>query len=175
MNGTAVVNSFKKRFGNKIRGARVEKHVHRVKNKCNLERVWLEVESSAFKEAVLHLCELSRAPHFAVCSGYQQGSSIALNYHFSINYAKKLSELSVTIQVQLPKEKAELPTITDLVPGALISEREMQEMLGVKIGGIPDSRRLFLDKGFPKGVFPWRRDETGPEKLARNLHKGGKR
>ena len=48
-------------------------------------------------------------------------------------------------------------------------------MLGVKIKGIPDSRRIFLHPGFPAGVFPWRRDETGPEKLVRNLHDGGKK
>ena len=43
-------------------------------------------------------------------------------------------------------------------------------MLGVKIIGIPDSRRLFLPDDFPEGVYPWRRDETGPEKMYKNLH-----
>ena len=44
------------------------------------------------------------------------------------------------------------------------------EMLGVKIIGIPDDRRLFVSEDFPKDVYPWRRDETGPEKFYKNLH-----
>ena len=62
-----------------------------------------------------------------------------------------------------------------MIPGALISERELQEMLGVKIKGIPDSRRLFLPKEIPRGVYPWRRDSKGLGKLVRNLNKDGKK
>jgi len=43
-------------------------------------------------------------------------------------------------------------------------------MLGVKIKGIPDSRRVFISDDFPKGMYPWRKDETGPQKMVRNLH-----
>ena len=76
----------------------------------------------------------------------------------------------MNISVELPKSKPEIETICDYIPGALITEREKQEFLGVKIIGIPDDRRLFLPDDFPKGVYPWRRDETGPDKLYRNLH-----
>ena len=43
-------------------------------------------------------------------------------------------------------------------------------MLGIKVIGIPDSRRLFLPDDFPDGVYPWRKNEKGMEKLIRNLH-----
>jgi len=43
-------------------------------------------------------------------------------------------------------------------------------MLGVKIKGIPDSRRVFISDDFPQGMYPWRNDETGPQKMVRNLH-----
>ena len=43
-------------------------------------------------------------------------------------------------------------------------------MLGVVVEGIPDGRRLFLPEDFPKGVYPWRRDEKDLKKLYRNLH-----
>ena len=70
----------------------------------------------------------------------------------------------------MPKTKPEIETICDYIPGTLITEREKQEMLGVKIIGIPDTRRLFLPDDFPKDVYPWRKDEKGMEKLIRNLH-----
>ena len=49
-------------------------------------------------------------------------------------------------------------------------EQEKQEMLGVKVKGIPKDERCFISHDFPKGMYPWRRDETGPDKMVRNLH-----
>jgi membrane-bound hydrogenase subunit beta len=42
-------------------------------------------------------------------------------------------------------------------------------MMGITVTGIPDDRRLFIPEDFPKGVYPWRRDETGPEKMLKVL------
>jgi membrane-bound hydrogenase subunit beta len=173
MKAAAVLNSFKKRFGPKIKGARIEKRVHKLKESNAICRIWFSVDRASFKDAVRHLCDIYPDPHFSVASGYQIGNGIELIYHFTLNYATKLGEIAVSIRVKLPRSDPVLPTITDLIPGAQISERELQEMLGVRIEGTPDSRRLFLDPDFPKGVYPWRRDETGPDKLVRNLHEGG--
>ncbi len=175
MNVEEAVNSFKKQFGNKIRETRLDRISHKANKKNSVSRAWVAVGSASFKEAVEHLCRIHPMPHFAVISGYQIGNDIELIYHFSLNYGSKLSEFSFNIKVKLPKSRAVLPSITDLIPGALIAEREMQEMLGVKIEGIPDGRRIFLPKNFPKGVFPWRKDETGPGKLIKNMHKGGEK
>jgi membrane-bound hydrogenase subunit beta len=95
-------------------------------------------------------------------------------YHFSLFHGGRGRELSLNITVILPKSDPVIETITDLIPGALISEQEKQEMLGVKIQGIPKDSRVFIADDFPKDVYPWRRDETGPGKLVRNLHEGEK-
>jgi membrane-bound hydrogenase subunit beta len=76
----------------------------------------------------------------------------------------------VNITIPLPKSDPTIDSITDLIPGALIAEQEKQEMLGIKVVGIPKDERVFIPNDFPEGVFPWRRDETGPDKMARNLH-----
>ncbi len=93
-------------------------------------------------------------------------------------YGKHLQEISLNVGVEVPKSKPEIETICDWIPGALITEREKQEMLGVKIIGIPDSRRLFLPDDFPENVYPWRKDEQTKkeiEKLYKNLHEGAKK
>ena len=43
-------------------------------------------------------------------------------------------------------------------------------MLGIKVIGIPKDNRVFISEDFPEDIYPWRRDETGPEKMVRNLH-----
>lgn len=175
MNAKAVLDSFKRRFDGRIRSARIERIEHRLKKASHVRRVWFTIEKKELKNAVRHLCKITEHPHFSVISGYEIGRYLELIYHFSMNYASDLGEIMISMKVRLPKDDPVLPTITDLIPGALISEREIQEMLGVRIKGIPDGRRVFLHPDFPKGVYPWRRDETGPGKLVRNLHRGGKR
>ncbi|KYK32280.1 MAG: hypothetical protein AYK22_01860 [Thermoplasmatales archaeon SG8-52-3] len=137
--------------------------------KNSTANIWMKVDNSIFKEAIKHLCDI-QFPHLAVTSGNDLGKTIELIYHFTVNFGTRMEEINLNISVELPKSKPEIDTICDLIPGALITEREKMEMLGVKIKGIPDDKRCFLPEDIPQGVYPWRRDETGPEKLYRNLH-----
>ncbi len=165
-----LVKYFKDKFKTKIKESRIEKQVIGLK-KMESYHVWLKIDKSIFKNMVKHLVDL-QYPHLAVISGNDLGKTIELIYHFSVNYGLKFKEISLNIGVELPKSKPTIETICDFIPGALVSEREKQEMLGVTIEGIPDSRRLFLPDDFPKDVYPWRKDSKGMEKVIRNLHEG---
>ena len=162
-----IVKYFKDEFKTKIMDTRIEKKKAGKKNE--VVTIWIKVDKSIFKKAVKHLMGLD-FPHLAVASGSDMGKTIELIYHFSIYYGTRNEEISSNISVDLPKSNPTLETISDIIPGALITEREKQEMLGVKIKGIPDNRRVFLPENFPVGVYPWRKDETGPDKMVRNLH-----
>lgn len=164
-----IVKSFKDEFKTKIKETRIEKRT-KGPAKHKFVYIWMKVDNSVFKDTVKHLATLQEYPHLAVASGNDLGKTIELIYHFSIYYGGHLDDISINISVELPKSKPEIETITDIIPGALITEREKQEMLGVKIKGIPDSRRVFISDDFPQGMYPWRKDETGPQKMVRNLH-----
>jgi len=168
LDAPGLVKYFKDEFKTKIKKSVIKKRTAGAK-KNEIINIWMEIDKSIFKDAIKHLCSY-QFPHLAVVSGNDYPKSIELTYHFSINYGKDRNEISLNIAVDLPKTKPEIETITDLIPGALITEREKQEMLGVVIKNIPDGRRLFLPDDFPKGVYPWRKNEKGMEKLIRNLH-----
>ena len=174
MRAEGILNALRKKLGKRMKDAKIEKRADKARTSNVMSRIWLTVEAGALKEAVRRLCEIHPNPHISVISGHDLGKSLELIYHFSVNYGRRFGEISVSMRVDVPKKDPVVPTITDLIPGALISEREMQEMLGVKVDGIPDPRRLFLHPGFPRGVYPWRRDEKGPGRLVRDLNKGGK-
>jgi len=118
---------------------------------------------------VEHICKIQEYPHLSVISSSDLGNSVELIYHFTIYYGHHLKALSVGLGVTLPKHDLKIPTITDLIPGAIFTERETQEMIGVEIVDIPDNRRLFLPEDFPEGVYPWRKDEKGPHDMLRVL------
>lgn len=163
-----IIKSFKDEFKTNIKDAQIKKKPAGSKKKEAID-IWMKVDKSAFKNVIKHLCDL-QYPHLPVVSGNDIGKNIELIYHFTLNFDKRLEEINFNLSVELPKTKPEIETICDLIPGALITEREKQEFLGVKIIGIPDNRRLFLPDDFPKDVYPWRRDEKGLEKLYKNLH-----
>lgn len=167
-----IADYFKNEFKTEIKSLEIKKRSAGSK-KNETSSIWMKVEKDAFKRVIKHLCDL-QFPHLSVVSGNDLGDTIELIYHFTLNYGERLKEVVINVSVDLPKSKPEIETICDYIPGALITEREKQEMLGVKVIGIPDNRRCFLPENFPKDVYPWRRDEKGPDKLYKNLHEVSK-
>ena len=163
-----IVDSFKTALGDSFIDAKIYQREVAVK-KNKFRSLWVEVKKSAFHDAVEHICHLQNYPHLAIISSSDLGAEVELIYHFTIYYGYHLEELSLGLRVKLPKSDLKIPTITDLIPGAVFTERETQEMMGVEVVGIPDSRRLFLPEDFPQGVYPWRTDETGPQDMLRVL------
>ncbi|MGQ9546729.1 MAG: NADH-quinone oxidoreductase subunit C [Dehalococcoidia bacterium] len=156
-----VVDSFKTALGDSVVDTKIyQREVGVKKNK--FFSLWVEVKRKAFRDAVQHVCHLQEYPHLAIISSSDLGAEVELIYHFTIYYGYRLKELSLGLRVKLPKDDLRIPTITDLVPGAIFTERETQEMMGVVVVGIPDSRRLFLPEDFPENVYPWRTDGNGP-------------
>jgi len=168
-----LVQSFKDTFSAKLLESRVERHPIGPK-KTDLIQIWMTIERSVYKDAVKHLLTLDEDAHFAVSSGYDIDDKIEIINHFSIYFGKKGEEISVNITVPLPKSDPVMDSISDLIPGALISEQEKQEMLGIKVKNIPKDTRVFISDDFPEDMFPWRKDEKNADKMARNLHENDK-
>ncbi len=163
-----VIDLFREKFGEGLKEAKVSERGEGTR-KVKSYNIWLRVDRELFRPAVQNLIGI-RFPHLAVIAGNDLGSEIELLYIFSVFYGQKFGEYMVTIAVRLPKSDLSIPTITDLIPGALFSEREKQEFFGITVKDIPDGRRLFLPEDFPQGVYPWRKDETGiPPEMIRNL------
>ncbi|MEM0493530.1 MAG: NADH-quinone oxidoreductase subunit C [Candidatus Thermoplasmatota archaeon] len=165
-----ILQSFKDNFTDNIIDARIEKRVTG-KKKIEISSIWLNVKRESFKNIVKHIFIFDEYPHFAVTSGYDINDKIDLVYHFSIYHGSRDNEVSLNITVSLPKNDPSIDTIADLLPGAVISEQEKQEMLGVIVKGIPKNQRVFISDDFPENVYPWRHDESGPDKMIRNLHR----
>jgi membrane-bound hydrogenase subunit beta len=164
----AIVESFKTALADSLVDSRicerevaVKKNVHRT--------IWIYVKREGFRRAVEHISTLQEYPHLAIISSTDLGDTVELIYHFTLYYGYHLQELSLGLRVSLSKKDLKIPTITDIIPGALFTERETQEMMGVEVVDIPDGRRLFLPDDFPDGVYPWRTDETGPQDMLRVL------
>ncbi|MFN4133500.1 MAG: NADH-quinone oxidoreductase subunit C [Candidatus Hadarchaeales archaeon] len=90
--------------------------------------------------------------HVSDIAGVDLGDSIAVIYRFGCRPA------FLNLKILLPKSDPRIHTITDIFPGASLYERDLMEMLGVRVEGHPDPRRLFLPDDWPEGVYPLRKE-----------------
>ncbi|MDD1678338.1 MAG: NADH-quinone oxidoreductase subunit C [Methanomicrobiales archaeon] len=163
-----IVEHFRSTFGEGIEEAVIRERTEGVKKLPNYN-IWITVRQDLLKPAIQTLIDIS-FPHLAVISGVDIAEQIELLYTFTIYFGVKHGEYTLTIKILVPKSDPRVPTISDLMPGAVFTEREKQEMLGIEVVGIPDPRRLFLPDDFPEGIYPWRKDEKGiPESMIKNL------
>lgn len=123
-------------------------------------RIFVRIEMEAFKKAVKHLVEDLGFKHLSTITGVDLGETIELIYHLAYKGSIELS-LGITVE----KKNPNVPTITDIIPGAILYEREVHDLFGVTFEGHPDLARLILPEKWPRDVYPLRKEYT-----LENLH-----
>jgi Ni,Fe-hydrogenase III large subunit len=64
----------------------------------------------------------------------------------------------MSLIVQLSAQDPSLPSISDIIPAAGWSEREMRDLLGITAIGMINPKRLVLTDGWPENLHPLRKD-----------------
>jgi membrane-bound hydrogenase subunit beta len=82
------------------------------------------------------------------------GETFELIYHIDVQGKV------IPVRTNVTKENPVIPTVTDLVPGALLFEREVSELFGIKFDGHPDPQHLLLPNEWPDGLYPLRKGLT---------------
>ena len=106
----------------------------RVFNRHNIEAAIIQIIDGGRQRF-----SLSRTGRTAV-----DNQPFRFSYHLQVFFGGKHEEICVVFTVQVPKSDPHVPTISGLIPGAVNTEREKQDMIGVTVDGIPESRRIFL-------------------------------
>jgi len=118
-------------------------------------RIFVRIKKESFKEVVEYLVNNLGFKHLSTITGLDLGKEIELLYHLAHEGAIELS-----LGLSIHKDEARIPTITDLMPGAVLYEREVHDLFGVKFEGHPDLLPLVLPEGWPQGVYPLRKEHT---------------
>lgn len=168
-----LADRFAKKFEGRISNIMIKEWGEGVK-KIPQKTVWMTIPRESLSDAIAELISIDY-PHLGVIAAGDNGDVIDLLYHLQVFFGGRHEEIEVVFTVQIPKSDPHVPTISSLIPGAVYSEREKQDMIGVTVDGIPDSRRIFLPEDFPDDVYPWRKDEKGiPPTMIKELWKVGR-
>ena len=90
-------------------------------------------------------------------TGMDTGDVFELLYHLRVGGSL------LTLRLQVPREEPVVASITGLIPGADLHEREAYDMLGIIFKGHPNLERLLLPDDAPEGFHPLRKDVDARE------------
>jgi len=74
------------------------------------------------------------------------------------NFAFDRDHLLCSILAEIPPGDPRVDSISDVVPPANWAERELRDLVGIKLTGHPYPKRLVLPDGWPEDVHPLRKD-----------------
>ena len=115
-------------------------------------RMFVQVPLPQLKAVIEYLKQNFDMTHITAITATDVGENIEILYHFFCQ------GVTVSLSTFVPKADPVIDTITDIMPGATLYEREIQELLGVKVKDHPDPRRLLLPDDWEEGVYPLRKD-----------------
>ncbi len=115
-------------------------------------RLFLKVAPRNLVAVTARLRDQYGVVFLSTISGIDTGETFEILYHFST------PETDFNLRTEIPKAHPHVDSITSVIPGAILYEREIQEMFGLTVDNIPDGRRLLLSDDWPDGQYPLRKD-----------------
>ena len=146
MTSLEIINQMQSRFGRAVRA------VH--------EPVPGTLYLTVDREALRPACQLLQdelGARFLISAGIDRRARekcLSVVHIFSRDKQKQF----ISLRADVAENGAEVDSITPVVAGANWSERECQDLVGVKARGHPDPRRLIVADDWPEGVYPLRKD-----------------
>jgi Ni,Fe-hydrogenase III component G len=114
-------------------------------------RFWVSLDRSQLIPAVGILRDKLSIIQLAVIVAEDFRDAFMCNYVFT-------GSRVVVLQVRIDREKPTVPSLSQLVPGAIVYEREIRDLFGITPVGHPDLRRQAVPEDWPEGVYPLRKD-----------------
>ena len=115
-------------------------------------RINVKVDRGQLLAVLTYLKNQLHFAHLATISGVDLGETFEVIYHFSNDTT------TINVRIQTPRSEPKIPSVCQIIPGAILYERELQDMFGLVVENIPDPRRLLLCDEWPQGQYPLRKD-----------------
>jgi len=116
-------------------------------------RVSAAVPAEKFGEVFDYLVKESGFIMLCTITGLDEGENIGIIYHLASQDGTVLN-----LKRSVPKTVPVIGTVMKYFPGSEIYERELEDMLGVVVEGLPEGSRYPLPDDWPAGQYPLRKD-----------------
>ena len=119
------------------------------------DRFTLAVDAAHLPGAVQAL-SAARWGYLSAITGLDH-TAVALQPEFEVLYHFCRGASVLTLKVKASGEHPTVPSISGIMPSAILQERELAEVFGMHITDIPAKGRLLLSEDWPENLFPMRK------------------
>jgi NADH:ubiquinone oxidoreductase subunit C len=124
----------------------------------------IEVDQENLKKLVSRLVEERNIRHLSTITGLDLGQNIGIIYHFSVDRG------TIHVKTLVPKSNPGTVSIVEIVPGAILYEMEIHDLLGVTFSGNPwMDRKLLLPDSWPLDLPPPLLKSSKPTEIRKRL------
>ena len=116
-------------------------------------RIKLSTKVEKVREAILRAEAVLACDHVVQIAAADNGKTLELIYQLTGPH-----RTVIALAIEVPRDKPEVPTTSDLLPPAGIYERQIHDLLGITFRGHPDLKRIILNEDWPEGEYPLRKD-----------------
>ena len=121
-------------------------------------RIFLESDYNNFAQIFEFAVKQLKFIHLCTITGLDDQDKLGVIYHLSQD-----GGIMLNVKTSVPKQNPVLKTVIPLFPGAEIYERELVDLFGAKIQGLPEGNRYPLTDDWPTDQFPLRKDWKSSE------------
>jgi len=119
-------------------------------------RIFAQVPLDKFGEVFAYAVRQMNFFALSAITGLDQGGSFEVVYHLN-----QEGRVLLNLSVILDRENPEVKSVTAYFPSADIYERELMDLLGIKVSALASGHRYPLPDAWPKGEYPLRKDWIG--------------
>ena len=116
-------------------------------------RLFADVPEDRFAEVLEHVVNAMGSPRLCSMSGVDEGENLVCVYHLAWP-----DGIILSLKRAVPRTRPVIRTVASIFPGGAIYEREVVDMLGIQVEGLPPGNRYPLPDNWPAGQYPLRKD-----------------
>jgi Ni,Fe-hydrogenase III component G len=116
-------------------------------------RIVAEIDAAHFEDVLIYAMHNLQFTILCTITGLDEGQTMGFIYHLA-----REDGIMLNLKLIVPKNDLVLKTITHYFPNAEIYERELVDLLGVKVEGLLEGNRYPLPDSWPQGEYPLRKD-----------------
>ena len=134
----------------------LEKKFSYLKDKITIQRprrIFVEALQDNLFEIIDCLVKDMGFLALSAITGMDEGETFGVIYHL-----KKEGSILLNLRIHIPRNNPKLKTVTGYFLEADAYERELVDLLGIKVDGLPPGNRYPLPDNWPEGEFPLRKD-----------------
>lgn len=116
-------------------------------------RIWVDVPAEVFDQVLPTLVRDFQFTILCTISGLDEGEKLGIIYHLA-----QAGGITLNLKTAVPKANPVWKTVCVFFPGCTFYERELVDLFGLQVAGLPPGSRYPLPDNWPAGQYPLRKD-----------------